>query len=84
MLTGTRPTLRTHPSLLLLREALTAAERATPARPRRVDANEQRALQLIARMQARYKKSLPFLEGDIPAPQSLQLGFHEMAETHAG
>ena len=85
MLTGTRPTLQTHPSLLLLREALTAAERATPSRPRRVDAHEQRALQLIARMQAGYRRTLPFLEGcEVPSPQGVPMKFHDMAGTHAG
>lgn len=54
-------TLRTHPSLFPLRVALTAAERESPARPRRVDTNERLALQLIARMQAGYKKTSPFL-----------------------
>ncbi|MEP0807067.1 MAG: hypothetical protein HRF47_16420 [Chloroflexota bacterium] len=53
--------LRTHPSLLPLRAALTFAESGTPARPRRMDADERRAMQLIARMQARYKKVQPFV-----------------------
>jgi len=52
---------RSHPNLLPLRMALTLAERASPSRPHRVDANEQRALQLIARMQAGHKKVPPFL-----------------------
>lgn len=85
MLTGKTNTHPTHPKLLLLREALTAAERATPSRPRRADANEQRALQLIARMQARYKKTLPFLEEcDIPVPQGVPVKLHEVAGAHAG
>ena len=50
-----------HPSLLSLRMALTAAERESPSRPHRVDANERRAMQLIARMQADHKKVFPFL-----------------------
>jgi hypothetical protein len=61
--------LRTHPSpsikfrasLLPLRMALTAAERESPARPRRIDVNERLAMQLIARMQAGYKKANPFI-----------------------
>jgi hypothetical protein len=95
MSTGKTNPLRAHPnpsirsssvraSLLLLREALTAAERATPSHPRRVDANEQRALQLIARMQAPYQKVTPFLEGcDTPGRQGVPVQFHEMAGTHA-
>ena len=51
-----------HPSLLPLRVALTAAERESPARPRCLDANERRALQLIARMQAEHKKVFPFVD----------------------
>ncbi|GAB4464255.1 MAG: hypothetical protein Kow0070_25830 [Anaerolineales bacterium] len=53
--------LQTHPSLLPLRAALTFAESGTPARPRHMDADERRAMQLIARMQARYKKTQPFI-----------------------
>jgi hypothetical protein len=66
MLTRKRKTRLTHPSLLLLQRALTAAEGAVPARPLQVDVNEQRALQLIARMQAQYKKVQPFVGlGDV-------------------
>jgi hypothetical protein len=54
------PPHRTHPSLLPLREALTSAETETPSRPQRMDPNEQRALELIARMKTEYKKPLPF------------------------
>jgi hypothetical protein len=72
-------TLRTHPnpsiklraSLLHLQETLTAAGSGVPARPPRADLNEQRALQLIARMQAEYKKIAPFLDlHDIPNPDA--------------
>lgn len=50
-----------------------------------MDVNERRALQLIARMQAEYKKTLPFLDGcDIPALPEVHVSFHEMAGTHAG
>lgn len=56
-----KPAHPTHPSLLPLRIALTLAESASPARPRRLNRDERLALQLIARMQARYKKARPFL-----------------------
>jgi len=49
-----------HPSLLPLRRALIAAESGSPARPPRMDVNEQLALQLIARMKTEYTKPLPF------------------------
>ena len=52
----------THPSLLPLRRALIAAEWESPSRPRCVDVNERRALQLIARMQAEHKKVFPFVD----------------------
>ena len=52
----------THPSLLSLRRALIAAEWESPSRPRCVDVNERRALQLIARMQAEHKKVFPFVD----------------------
>jgi hypothetical protein len=61
MLDEKNRTLHAHPSLLPLRMALIAAERESPASPRRVDFNERLAMQLIARMQARYKKADPFL-----------------------
>jgi len=57
-----KKTLRNHPSLLPLRVALTTAERESPSRPRRIDTNERLAMQLIARMQSRYKKADPFLK----------------------
>ena len=84
MLTGTKPTLRSHPSLLALQSALRAAESVSPARPPRMDANERLALQLIARMQADYKKSLPFsvLQG-IPGPYALLEHSPEIAGVHA-
>ena len=61
MLDGKRSTLHTHPSLLSLRVALAFAERESPSRPPRIDSNERRALQLIARMQAEHKKVFPFV-----------------------
>ena len=62
MLDVKRTTLHAHPSLLPLRRALTVAEWDSPSRPRSVDANERRALQLIARMQAEHKKVFPFVK----------------------
>jgi uncharacterized protein YbgA (DUF1722 family) len=61
MLDVKKTALQTHPSLLPLRRALTAAERESPSRPRLVDVNERRALQLIARMQAEHKRVFPFV-----------------------
>lgn len=55
------PSVKLRAGLFPLRVALTAAERESPARPHRVDPNERLALQLIARMQAGYKKELPFV-----------------------
>jgi hypothetical protein len=91
MLTGTKPTfhpltsLRAHPSLLPLQKALSAAESTVPCRPPQTDANEQLAMQLIARMQAHYKKEFPFLSvQDIPDMHGLQIHIHGMVEAHAG
>jgi hypothetical protein len=78
-------THRLRASLLQLQTALTAAESGVPACPPRLDANEQCALQLIARMQARYKRLAPFSEwSDVPNPQGARLNLPEMAGTHAG
>ena len=68
MLTGTKNTFRSYPSLLQLRTVLLAAESESPAQPPIVDVNEKLALQLIARMQANYKKEFLFLNQDIPSP----------------
>lgn len=84
MLTDRNRTLRPHPSpsiglragLLPLRMALILAEKGSPSCPRRVDSNERLAMQLIARMQAGYKKTSPFLT---PAKR-----FRRPAGTHAG
>ena len=70
MLDVKKTALHAHPSssvklrasLLPLQKALTAAERESPSRPHFVDANERRALQLIARMQAEYKRVFPFVK----------------------
>lgn len=73
-----------HPSLLPLRKALSVAENATPSRPRWLDANEQRALQLIARMQAHYKKAMPFVDlRDVSGSSTHHQQVHEMVGTHA-
>jgi hypothetical protein len=64
-----KPASPTHPSLFPLRAALTLAESAAPSRPRRLNCDERLAMQLIARMQARYKKRRPFL-----APKRLFAG----------
>lgn len=61
MLDEKKRPLHAHPSLLPLRMALIASERESPARPRRVDVNERLAVQLIARMQSRYKRVHPFV-----------------------
>ena len=86
MSTGIKQTLHAsqYPSLLALRNALSAAESLVPARPPYFDTNEQLALQLIARMQARYKKSLPFLDlRDIPESYVDRQQLQEMAGAHA-
>jgi hypothetical protein len=90
MLTGTKQSLHlsapqgAHPSLLLLRKALNTAENGTPPRPPFIDANEQLAMQLIARMQADYKKAIPFLNGQ-EAASSYDACTHlqEVAGIHA-
>lgn len=69
-----RGTLRPHPSLFPLQAALTAAGSGVPSRPRRVDVNERLAMQLIARMQARYKKTNPFLPPTFPPRKSPRRG----------
>ena len=72
-----------HPSLLPLRMALIAAESGSPSRPPRIDANEQRAVELIAKLKAGYKKPLPVLTwNDIPSQHGLQTSPHEMIVAH--
>jgi hypothetical protein len=56
MLDANKRMNQTHPSLLPLRMALIAAERVSPARPPRIDANEQRAIQLIQKMRTEHQK----------------------------
>ena len=57
-------TLHSHPSLLPLRMALSAAESGVPSRPTRplqTITDEQRATELIERMRTEYDKPLPFI-----------------------
>lgn len=80
-----KTTFHAHPSLLPLRIALTFAESESPARAPRVDANERRALQLIARMQAGHKKVSPFLKvQDVPASYIFHKILQDVAVSHAG
>ena len=76
MLTGTKNTLRSHPSLLQLRTVLLAAESESPAQPPIIDVNETLALQLITRMQAHYKKDFLFLNQNVPSPLGLSVHTH--------
>jgi hypothetical protein len=78
-----KTTLHSHPSLLPLRVALAFAESETPARPRHVDVNERRAMQLIARMQAEYKRVSPFVNMDVPASYVFHKILQDMAAGHA-
>ena len=57
MLDINKKTFRTHPSLLPLREALTAAESEVPSQP---DVNEQLAQTLIKKMKTEYQNPLSF------------------------
>ena len=76
--------LGAHPSLLPLRIALTIAERESPSRPHRVDANERRAMQLIARMQADHKKVFPFLSvQELPVSTELRQQLEKAATIDA-
>jgi len=85
MLTGKINTVRIHPNLLLLREALNAAESGVPAYPPRVDSHEQRAIQLIERMRAEYKReNLFFGLHDIPSPHGMHMNLPVMTPVHAG
>jgi len=71
-----KTTLRTHPSLFPLRVALTLALSESPA--------EQRAMQLIARMQEEHKKASPFLnKQNIPASYVFHKLLQEMVPSHA-
>ena len=84
MLTGKTNTIQSHPSLLALQAALTAAESATPASPQRVDANEQRAAQLIAGLRARYRRpTLSLNLTDIPNPDVRAVRLSAVELSHA-
>jgi len=73
-----------HPSLLPLRMALTVAISDAPASPPHIDANEQRALQLIQKVKAGYQKPRPLFDWhDIPSQHGLHESLPEMAVTHA-
>lgn len=85
MLDEKKNALHAHPSLLPLRMTLSAAASGSPARPPRtqIDANEQRALQLIEKVKAAYKKPLLFLNwSDIPGRHGYRASLHEMAVRH--
>ena len=56
-----KKTIRSYPSLLPLRMALSAAERESPSRPPQTTCDEHRALELIERMKTEYDKPLPFV-----------------------
>lgn len=83
MLDVNKKTLHSYPSLLPLRMALIAAESESPSRPPRIDANEQRAVELIAKVKAGYKKSLPVLTwSDIPSQHGFHTSLQELTITH--
>jgi len=85
MLDVNKKALHSYPSLLPLQKALIAAESESPSRPPHIDANEQRAVQLIQKMRAEYKRPLPLLNwSDIPSQHGLHISLHEMTATHVG
>ena len=81
MLDVNKKPLHAHPSLLPLRMTLIAAVSASPARPPRIDANEQRAMQLIEKVKAEYKKQQFVLNvNDIPSPhERIDSGVKQLA-----
>ena len=84
MLDVKKNTLHAHPSLLPLRMALTVAASEAPASPPHIDANEQRALQLIQKVKAGYKKpGTLFNWNDIPSQHGCRESLRAMAVTHA-
>jgi hypothetical protein len=84
MLDEKKNPLHSHPSLLPLRMALVAAESGSPARPPRIDANEQRALQLIAQVKAEYKKQQFVMNwNDIPSPHGFHADLQTVVHSHA-
>ena len=73
-----------HPPLLPLRMALIAAASESPACPPRMDVNEQRALQLIAKVKAEYKKQQFVMNwNDIPNPRGLHANLQVMVNSNA-
>jgi hypothetical protein len=73
-----------HPSLLPLRMALSAAVSESPACPPRMDVNEQRAMQLIAKVKAEYKKQQSVMNwNDIPNPRGLHANLQVMVNSNA-
>ena len=84
MLDVKKTTFHSHPSLLPLRMALTVAASAAPANPPHIDANEQRALQLIQKVKAEYRKPASLFNwNEIPSQHGCRESLHEMAVTHA-
>jgi hypothetical protein len=84
MLDEKKNTLRTHPSLLPLRMALIAAVSESPACPPRMDVNEQRAMQLIEKVKAEYKKQQFVMNwSDIPSPRGLHVDLQVMVNSNA-
>jgi hypothetical protein len=82
MLTEKKNQLHSHPSLLLLRMALIAAESDSPPCPR-PDANELRAMQLIANLRAEYKSRLPIMQwGEVPSLHGFHTTHHAMMPAH--
>ncbi len=83
MLDEKKSTLHSHPSLLPLRMALVAAESGSPSRPPRIDANEQRAMQLIEQVKAEYKKQQFAMSwSDIPSPQGFHVNLQVMVHSN--
>jgi hypothetical protein len=82
MLDKKKNTHHAHPSLLPLQMALSAAASKSPARPPRIDANEQRALQLIEKVKAEYKKQQFVMANDIPSPYGLHADLQVRVNSH--
>lgn len=84
MLDEKKNALHSHPSLLPLRMALIAAESGSPSRPPCIDANEQRALQLIEQVKAEYKKQQFVMNwNDIPSPHGFHADLQVTVDSHA-
>jgi len=84
MLDEKKGMLHSHPSLLPLRMALIAAESGSPSRPPRIDANEQRAMQLIEKVRAEYKKQQFVMNwNDIPNPHGVHTNLQAVVHGNA-